>query len=314
MGRAFVFPGQGSQAVGMGKALNDAFTTARYFFEEVDEALGQHLSRLMFEGPEEQLRLTENAQPAIMAASLATLRVLEAEANLVLPEQARFVAGHSLGEYTALTAAGSLGAPDAARLVKLRGRAMQDAVPIGEGAMAALLGLDFAAVKALAEEASDGDEVCCPANDNAPGQVVVSGSKDAVQRVLDLAREKGAKRALMLAVSAPFHCPLMAPAAACMEEALAGIELARPSVPLVANVTAEAVSEPGDIRRLLVEQVTGLVRWRESVKYLRNQGIDTLIELGAGKVLSGLTRRIDGDMTALNAGTPEEVEALLAAL
>lgn len=298
----------------MGKALNDAFTTARYFFEEVDEALGQHLSRLMFEGPEEQLRLTENAQPAIMAASLATLRVLEAEANLVLPEQARFVAGHSLGEYSALTAAGSLGAPDAARLVKLRGRAMQDAVPIGEGAMAALLGLDFAAVKALAEEASDGDEVCCPANDNAPGQVVVSGSKDAVQRVLDLAREKGAKRALMLAVSAPFHCPLMAPAAACMEEALAGIELAPPSVPLVANVTAEAVSEPGDIRRLLVEQVTGLVRWRESVKYLRNQGIDTLIELGAGKVLSGLTRRIDGDMTALNAGTPEEVEALLAAL
>jgi [acyl-carrier-protein] S-malonyltransferase len=314
MGRAFVFPGQGSQAVGMGKARNDAFTTARYFFEEVDEALGQHLSRLMFDGPEEQLRLTENAQPAIMAASLATLRVLEAEANLVLPEQARFVAGHSLGEYTALTAAGSLGAPDAARLVKLRGRAMQDAVPIGEGAMAALLGLDFAAVKALAEEASDGDEVCCPANDNAPGQVVVSGSKDAVQRVLDLAREKGAKRALMLAVSAPFHCPLMAPAAACMEEALAGIELARPSVPLVANVTAEAVSEPGDIRRLLVEQVTGLVRWRESVKYLRNQRIDTLIELGAGKVLSGLTRRIDGDMTALNAGTPEEVEALLAAL
>ena len=298
----------------MGKALNDAFTTARYFFEEVDEALGQHLSQLMFEGPEEQLRLTENAQPAIMAASLATLRVLEAEANLVLPEQARFVAGHSLGEYTALTAAGSLGVPDAARLVKLRGRAMQDAVPIGEGAMAALLGLDFAAVKALAEEASDGDEVCCPANDNAPGQVVVSGSKDAVQRVLDLAREKGAKRALMLAVSAPFHCPLMAPAAACMEEALAGIELAPPSVPLVANVTAEAVSEPGDIRRLLVEQVTGLVRWRESVKYLRNQGIDTLIELGAGKVLSGLTRRIDGDMTALNAGTPEEVEALLAAL
>jgi len=298
----------------MGKALNDAFTTARYFFEEIDEALGQHLSRLMFEGPEEQLRLTENAQPAIMAASLATLRVLEAEANLVLPEQARFVAGHSLGEYTALTAAGSLGAPDAARLVKLRGRAMQDAVPIGEGAMAALLGLDFAAVKALAEEASDGDEVCCPANDNAPGQVVVSGSKDAVQRVLDLAREKGAKRALMLAVSAPFHCPLMAPAAACMEEALAGIELAPPSVPLVANVTAQAVSEPGDIRRLLVEQVTGLVRWRESVTYLRNQGIDTLIELGAGKVLSGLTRRIDGDMTALNAGTPEEVEALLAAL
>jgi [acyl-carrier-protein] S-malonyltransferase len=314
MGRAFVFPGQGSQAVGMGKALNDAFTTARYFFEEVDEALCQNLSRLMFEGPEEQLRLTENAQPAIMAASLATLRVLEAEANLVLPEQAQFVAGHSLGEYTALTAAGSLGAPDAARLVKLRGRAMQDAVPIGEGAMAALLGLDFAAVKALAEEASDGDEVCCPANDNAPGQVVVSGSKVAVERVLDLAREKGAKRALMLAVSAPFHCPLMAPAAACMEEALAGIDLAPPSVPLVANVTAEAVSEPGDIRRLLVEQVTGLVRWRESVEYLRNQGIDTLIELGAGKVLSGLTRRIDGDMTALNAGTPEEVDALLAAL
>jgi [acyl-carrier-protein] S-malonyltransferase len=314
MSRAFVFPGQGSQAVGMGKALNDAFTTARYFFEEVDEALGQHLSRLMFEGPEEQLRLTENAQPAIMAASLATLRVLEVEANLVLPEKARFVAGHSLGEYSALTAAGSLGAPDAARLVKLRGRAMQDAVSPGDGAMAALLGLDLDTVTALTEEASAGDEVCCPANDNAPGQVVVSGSKDAVQRVLDLAREKGAKRALMLAVSAPFHCPLMAPAAACMEEALAGIELAPPSVPLVANVTAEAVSEPGDIRRLLVEQVTGMVRWRESVKYLRNQGIDTLIELGAGKVLSGLTRRIDGDMTALNAGTPEEVEALLAGL
>lgn len=314
MTRAFVFPGQGSQTVGMGRELGEAFPVARHFFEEIDDALGQHLARLMFEGPEEELRLTENAQPAIMAVSLATLRVLEAEAGLDLADKARFVAGHSLGEYSALTAAGALAAPVTARLLKLRGQAMQEAVAPGDGAMAALLGLELDAVTALAEEASAGDEICCPANDNAPGQVVVSGAKAAVERAVELAKEQGAKRAMMLAVSAPFHCPLMAPAAARMEEALAEVELSAPSVPLVANVTAESVSEPEDIRRLLVIQVTGMVRWRESVEYLRNQGMDTLVELGAGKVLSGLTRRIDGDMTALNAGTPQEVEALLASL
>jgi [acyl-carrier-protein] S-malonyltransferase len=311
MSRAFVFPGQGSQAVGMGQELNDAFPAARELFEEIDDALGQHLARLMFDGPEEELRLTENAQPAIMAVSLAVFRVLEAEAGLALADKAGFVAGHSLGEYSALTAAGGLGVPVTARLLKLRGCAMQEAVAPGDGAMAALLGLDLDAVTAVAQEASTGDEICCPANDNAPGQVVVSGSKAAVERAVELAKEQGAKRAMMLAVSAPFHCPLMAPAAARMEEALAEVELSPPCVPLVANVTAEAVSEPEDIRRLLVAQVTGMVRWRESVKYLCNHGVDTLVELGAGKVLSGLTRRIDGDMTALNAGTPHEVDALL---
>lgn len=311
MSRAFVFPGQGSQAVGMGQELNDAFPAARELFEEIDDALGQHLARLMFDGPEEELRLTENAQPAIMAVSLAVVRVLEAEAGLALADKAGFVAGHSLGEYSALTAAGGLGVPVTARLLKLRGCAMQEAVAPGDGAMAALLGLDLDAVTAVAQEASTGDEICCPANDNAPGQVVVSGSKAAVERAVELAKEQGAKRAMMLAVSAPFHCPLMAPAAARMEEALAEVELSPPCVPLVANVTAEAVSEPEDIRRLLVAQVTGMVRWRESVKYLCNHGVDTLVELGAGKVLSGLTRRIDGDMTALNAGTPHEVDALL---
>jgi [acyl-carrier-protein] S-malonyltransferase len=314
MSRAFVFPGQGSQAVGMGQELNDAFPAARELFEEIDDALGQHLARLMFDGPEEELRLTENAQPAIMAVSLAVFRVLEAEAGLALADKAGFVAGHSLGEYSALTAAGGLGVPVTARLLKLRGRAMQEAVAPGDGAMAALLGLDLDAVTAVAQEASTGDEICCPANDNAPGQVVVSGSKAAVERAVELAKEQGAKRAMMLAVSAPFHCPLMAPAAARMEEALAEVELSPPCVPLVANVTAEAVSEPEDIRRLLVAQVTGMVRWRESVKYLCNHGVDTLVELGAGKVLSGLTRRIDGDMTALNAGTPHEVDALLASV
>jgi [acyl-carrier-protein] S-malonyltransferase len=314
MSRAFVFPGQGSQAVGMGQELNDAFPAARELFEEIDDALGQHLARLMFDGPEEELRLTENAQPAIMAVSLAVFRVLEAEAGLALADKAGFVAGHSLGEYSALTAAGGLGVPVTARLLKLRGCAMQEAVAPGDGAMAALLGLDLDAVTAVAQEASTGDEICCPANDNAPGQVVVSGSKAAVERAVELAKEQGAKRAMMLAVSAPFHCPLMAPAAARMEEALAEVELSPPCVPLVANVTAEAVSEPEDIRRLLVAQVTGMVRWRESVKYLCNHGVDTLVELGAGKVLSGLTRRIDGDMTALNAGTPHEVDALLASV
>ncbi len=314
MSRAFVFPGQGSQAVGMGQELNDAFPAARELFEEIDDALGQHLARLMFDGPEEELRLTENAQPAIMAVSLAVVRVLEAEAGLALADKAGFVAGHSLGEYSALTAAGGLGVPVTARLLKLRGCAMQEAVAPGDGAMAALLGLDLDAVTAVAQEASTGDEICCPANDNAPGQVVVSGSKAAVERAVELAKEQGAKRAMMLAVSAPFHCPLMAPAAARMEEALAEVELSPPCVPLVANVTAEAVSEPEDIRRLLVAQVTGMVRWRESVKYLCNHGVDTLVELGAGKVLSGLTRRIDGDMTALNAGTPHEVDALLASV
>ncbi|MDX1574650.1 MAG: ACP S-malonyltransferase [Kiloniellales bacterium] len=317
MARAFVFPGQGSQAVGMGRELAEAFAPARHVFEEVDEALKQTLSRLMFEGPEEELTLTENAQPALMAVSLAVMRTLEQEGGVELAAAADYVAGHSLGEYSALAAAGTLEIAEAARLLRRRGAAMQEAVPVGEGAMAALLGLDLADVAAVAAAAAasgaEGD-VCTTANDNAPGQVVVSGHKAAVERAVALAAERGARRGILLPVSAPFHCPLMAPAADVMAEALAEVTLQPPQVPVVPNVTAEPISAPETLRRLLVEQVTAVVRWRESVLAMRERGVDTLAELGAGKVLCGLARRIDRDLNAQPVGTPGEVEALLKTL
>ena len=309
MARAFIFPGQGSQAVGMGKELAEASAVARHLFEEVDDALSQHLTQLMFEGPEDELRLTENAQPALMAVSLAVVRVLEREAGIDLAEAGELVAGHSLGEYAALAAAGAFEVPEAARLLKRRGRAMQAAVPLGEGAMAALLGLDLEAAQAVAEEAAQG-EVCAPANDNAPGQVVLSGHKAAVERALEIAAERGARKSVLLPVSAPFHCALMAPAAEAMAEALDQTPPREPRLPLVSNVSAEAVAEPEVIRYLLVQQITDKVRWRESVLFMKAQGVDTLIELGAGKVLSGLTRRIDRELTGLSVGAPGDVEAL----
>ncbi|MDJ0942919.1 MAG: ACP S-malonyltransferase [Kiloniellales bacterium] len=309
MARAFIFPGQGSQAVGMGKELAEASTVARHLFQEVDDALSQHLSRLMFEGPEDELRLTENAQPALMAASLAVVRVLEQEAGVDLAEAGDLVAGHSLGEYSALAAVGGFEVAEAARLLKRRGQAMQAAVPVGEGAMAALLGLDLEAATEVAEAAAQG-EVCAPANDNAPGQVVVSGHKAAVERALEVAAERGARKSVLLPVSAPFHCSLMAPAAEAMAEALGQTPPREPRLPLVSNVSAEAVTDPESIRYLLVQQVTEMVRWRESVLFMKARGIDTLIELGAGKVLSGLTRRIDRDLTGMAVGGPGDVEAL----
>lgn len=318
MQRALVFPGQGSQAVGMGRGLSEAFPAARLVFEEVDEALEQRLSTLMFEGPESELTLTENAQPALMAVSLAVVRVLEEEGGFVLPERVACVAGHSLGEYSALAAARSLQLADAARLLKRRGRAMQSAVPVGQGAMAALLGLDLDVAQEIAAAAASapggGSEVCAAANDNAPGQVVVSGHKAAVERAVELAAERGARRAVMLPVSAPFHCPLMAPAADAMAEALAETTLAPPLVPLVANVTAAPVQEPETIRRQLVEQVTGMVRWRESVLAMKQLGVEQLVELGAGKVLSGLARRIDRDLAATAINEPADVESFLKSL
>jgi [acyl-carrier-protein] S-malonyltransferase len=313
MSTAFVFPGQGSQAVGMGRALSEAFGPARLVFEEVDDALGQRLSRLIFEGPESDLTLTENAQPALMAVSMAALRVLEVEGGWHLADKAEFVAGHSLGEYSALAAAGSLALGDAARLLKRRGLAMQRAVPPGAGAMAALLGLDLPAAEAVAAAAAEAD-VCACANDNAPGQVVVSGDLAAVERAIALAGEKGAKRSIMLPVSAPFHCALMAPAAREMEDALAAVDLRPPTVPLVANVTAAPVNDPQAIRALLVQQVTGMVRWRESVLRLKQEGVGRLVELGAGRVLSGLAKRIDREVEALAVGQPGDVEAVLKVL
>ncbi len=309
---AFIFPGQGSQAVGMGKALADTFPAAKAVFDEVDAALGESLSQIMWEGPSETLTLTANAQPALLAVSLAALRVLESEAGVDLARDAAFVAGHSLGEYSALAASGALTITEAARLLRIRGRAMQDAVPPGEGAMAALLGLDYDQAIAVAAEAAQGD-VCEPANDNAPGQVVVSGSKAAVERAMVLAKEKGAMKAVLLPVSAPFHCRLMGPAAEAMEVALSGTTIKTPRVPVVANVRAAPVTDPGEIRRLLVEQVTGTVRWRESVIYMAGAGITSMVEVGAGKVLCGLVKRIDKSVSASAVGTPDDVAAFIAA-
>lgn len=308
MKTAFIFPGQGSQTVGMGKAMAEAFPSARMVFEEVNDALNQALSKIIFEGPEEALTLTENAQPAIMATSMAVLRVLEREAGVKIAQRCHYVAGHSLGEYTALAAAGALTLADTARLLKLRGQAMQQAVPAGQGAMAALLGLDYEAARAVAQEAAQG-QVCTVANDNAPGQAVVSGHKAAVERALEIAKGKGAKRAVMLAVSAPFHCPLMQPAAEAMREALANVEMRAPVVPLIANVLAAPVSDPAQIRELLVEQVTGVVRWRESVEKMKELGVARAVELGAGKVLTGLIKRIERDIATQNIGEPADIEA-----
>jgi [acyl-carrier-protein] S-malonyltransferase len=314
MARAFIFPGQGSQAVGMGKALAEAFAFAREVFEEVDEALQQKLSRLMWEGPESDLILTENAQPAIMAASYAVIRILQKEGGLDFARHARLAAGHSLGEYTALAAVGAFTLADAARLLKARGLAMQVAVPVGEGAMSALLGIDIEGAEAAAQEATAQGGICVVANDNAPGQVVISGSAATVARAGELAKAKGAKRAMPLAVSAPFHCPLMKPAADKMREALAQVTIRPPAVPIVANVTAQEVSEPETIRRLLVEQVTGRVRWRESVAAFRNLDVDTTVEAGGSKVLTGMVKRIDKDLQTLALDTPADIEAFAKSL
>jgi [acyl-carrier-protein] S-malonyltransferase len=305
---ALTFPGQGSQAVGMGKSLAENFAEARAVFDEVDAALGEKLSAVMWDGPIETLTLTANAQPALMAVSLAALRVLEAQGFQV--SKAAYVAGHSLGEYSALAAAGSLSIADAARLRRIRGTAMQAAVPVGEGAMAALLGLDFDTAKAVADEAGQGD-VCEAANDNGPGQVVISGAKAAVERALEIAKAKGAKRALLLPVSAPFHCRLMQPAADVMADALSKVTINAPVVPLVANVLAAPISDPSEIRNRLVEQVTGMVRWRESIGWLAANGVDLFAEIGAGKVLSGLAKRIAPDAQTLNVGTSDDVAAAI---
>jgi [acyl-carrier-protein] S-malonyltransferase len=309
---AFVFPGQGSQAVGMGKALAEAFPQARAVFDEVDAALGQKLSALMFDGPMEDLTLTANAQPALMAVSMAAMRVLEAEAGVSLRTHALCVAGHSLGEYSALAAAGALSIPDAARLLRIRGDAMQAAVPVGVGAMAAVLGLEFDQVKAVADEAAQG-EICGAANDNGGGQVVVSGHKAAVERAIQIAQGRGAKRAMLLPVSAPFHCALMQPAADAMAAALAKVTVNTPVVPVVANVTAGFTSDPAAIRDLLVKQVTGTVRWRESIGFIAGQGVTRFVEVGSGKVLAGLIRRIADGATTLSVGAPADVDAFKSA-
>lgn len=311
MTRAIVFPGQGSQAVGMGKELHDAFPAAKAVFDEVDEALGEKLSDVIFNGPEDQLTLTANTQPALMTVSLAAFRVLE-DKGFDLSAQAAYVAGHSLGEYSALAAAGTFSVGDAARLLRIRGEAMQSAVPVGEGAMAALLGLDWATAAEVAAEAA-GDAVCTPANDNADGQVVISGAKAAVERAAELAKERGAKRAVMLPVSAPFHCALMQPAADAMAEALANVAMNPPTVPVIANVTAEPTTDPDRIRDQLVAQVTGTVRWRETMLKMVDLGVDTIVEVGAGKVLSGLVRRVEG-IDGTSVGTPDDIEAFLASL
>ncbi|GGA52602.1 ACP S-malonyltransferase [Sphingomonas psychrolutea] len=310
--RAFIFPGQGSQSVGMGKALAAASPVARAVFQEVDDALGQHLFRLMTEGPEDELELTENAQPAIMANAIATLRVLEQEGGVRLADTADYVAGHSLGEYTALCAAGAIDLATTARLLKHRGLAMQKAVPVGIGAMAVLLGADLAKARAIAEAAADG-ETCTVANDNDPSQVVISGHRGAIERAVALAKDMGAKRALMLQVSAPFHCPLMQPAADAMEKALAEARIDAPLVPLFANVTAAPVADADTIRRLLVEQVTGIVRWRESVLALHAAGVDRFVEFG-GKVLTPMVKRIAPDATGMSVVTMDDVEALVKVL
>jgi len=313
MTAAFTFPGQGSQAVGMGKALADAFPAAKAVFDEVDSALGAKLTATIWDGPAETLQLTENAQPALMAVSLATMRVLETEAGISLSKDAAFVAGHSLGEYSALAAAGSLSVSDAARLLRTRGQAMQKAVPVGVGAMAALLGLDYETAVAVAAEAAQG-QVCQAANDNGGGQVVVSGDKAAVDRAVEIAKTKGAKRAMLLPVSAPFHCSLMQPAADVMAEALAKVTINKPAVPVVCNVLASAITDPDEIRRRLVEQVTGTVRWRESVAYMAGQGVTRFLEIGAGKVLSGLVKRIADGAVGIAVGGPNDIAAAKDAL
>jgi [acyl-carrier-protein] S-malonyltransferase len=312
MKNALVFPGQGSQAVGMGQTLAAAFIEARDVFQEVDEVLGQNLTRLMFEGPAEDLKLTENAQPALMAVSMAVLRILDKQGSFRLPEAARFVAGHSLGEYSALCAAGSLTLADTTRLLKKRGQAMQQAVPVGIGAMAALIGVDLPQAQAIAAAAAM-KEICAAANDNAPGQIVISGHIGAVDRAIALAAEQGFKRSIKLPVSAPFHCSLMQPAADIMQKALEAVQIKPPCVPVIANVIAEAVSDPDEIRELLVKQITGSVRWRESVIYMKQQGVEQLIECGTGTVLAGLTKRIDKEISTLSLQTPEDIDAFLKA-
>ncbi len=310
---AFVFPGQGSQAVGMGSEMTDAFPVARETIEEVDDALGQNLSRLIRHGPDEALVLTENAQPALMAVSIAILRVLAAEAGLDPRTAAALVAGHSLGEYSALAAAGALSLSDTARLLKTRGRAMQEAVPVGAGAMAALLGADLDRVREVAAEAAE-DGVCDTANDNAPGQVVLSGDVAAIDRAVGLAKEKGIRRSMKLPVSAPFHCRLMQPAAEVMQQALGAVDMRPPEPPVVANVSAGPVDDPDEIRELLIEQVTAMVRWRECVLAMRDAGVVVVVEIGAGKVLSGLVRRIDPDLAAISIETPADIEKLIKSL
>ena len=311
MTTAFMFPGQGSQAVGMGKALAETFAAARAVFDEVDAALGQKLSTLMWDGPEAELTLTENAQPALMAVSMAVIRVLEAEHGITVANAAQFVAGHSLGEYSALAAAGTFSLTDAARLLKTRGQAMQAATPVGTGAMAALLGLDFATAAAAAEEAAQGD-VCQAANDNSDGQVVVSGSRAAVERCAEIAKAKGAKRAVMLPVSAPFHCALMQPAAEVMAEALAKVSMKAPVVPVVANVGAAPLTDPAAIRESLVKQVTGTVRWRECIGWMASQGVTRFYEIGAGKVLTGLSKKNAPEATAFAINSADDIAAAAA--
>ena len=309
MTRAFLFPGQGSQAVGMGKAIAEAFAPAREVFQEVDDALSQKLSRLMWEGPESDLTLTENAQPAIMALSIAIIRVLQKEGGFVLARHAHLVAGHSLGEYSALCASGAFSLADTARLLRVRGQAMQSAVPVGAGAMIALIGAEIETAEAVAKDASVGGGVCVVANDNAPGQVLLSGSKDAMDRVADIAKAKGVKRAIPLSVSAPFHCPLMQPAADVMANALAKVTIRPLAVPVLANVTAAEASDPESVRRLLVEQVTGRVRWRESMLALRRLGVDMSVEVGGNKVLTGMIKRIDKELQSVTLDTTAEIEA-----
>lgn len=313
MSVAFTFPGQGSQAVGMGKDLAEAFPEARAVFAEVDEALGETLSAVMFEGPEETLTLTANAQPALMAVSMAVIRVLEQEKGVKLADHVSYVAGHSLGEYSALAAAGALSVADAARLLRARGQAMQRAVPVGQGAMAALLGVGLDVAEKVAAEAAQGD-VCQIANDNEPTQVVLSGHKSAIDRVAEIGRKHGVRRALPLPVSAPFHCSLMQPAADVMAEELSKVEMRRPAVPVVANVLAEPISDPEEIKKRLVEQVTGTVRWRECVQKMGALGVTDFYEIGAGKVLAGLVKRILKDANAMPVGAPADVDAALAAL